>query len=78
MRALAAMLVSVLASCTAEAGLVIDLRTDFVPGFDFVSAETMVSADGAVILTNSRAAFTVDDWLEGQRVAEVMTPASHI
>lgn len=59
-------LLAVLAvGCEGDVSLVVDLRTDFVPGVEFVAARTAV--DGRV---DDRVAARGDDFLRGIRIAE--------
>ena len=65
-------LAAVLASCgTDTQSVLIDLRTDYVPGAEFGEIETAFTRPGSTAeLRTSRSAASGDDFVEGVRVAE--------
>lgn len=71
-------LAALLLSCGGEGGiaLVVDLRTDFVPGTEFVTVRTELSRErfddtsGGVVRRTMEPARAASDFVEGQRVAQ--------
>lgn len=58
-------------ACDSRGRLLVDVRTDLVPGLEFDTAETtVVGADGPPIRATAR---LEQDWLAGRRVADVET-----
>jgi hypothetical protein len=65
------MLTLLLASCSTGSRLIVDLRTDFVPGVEFDRVDlTVTTFDGAVIDRASRPVGQGDDARGGMRIAE--------
>ena len=61
---------SLLCSCTEEGAiLTVDLRTDFVPGAEFVLVETVLEPEGAASQTAMHGALQGAEVVEGLRVA---------
>ena len=64
------------ACAPASSGLTVDVRTDLVPGSEFASVQTEVMSSaftsGAVMgMVQNRAALAANDFVRGQRVAEL-------
>lgn len=56
---------------SAPSSIVVDLRTDFVPGVEFVAVETRAApADDGELASRRSTALGGDDYLDGMRVAE--------
>lgn len=64
-------LVLFFAGCQTEGTLVVQLRTDLVPGRDFVVAQTTLRPPGGTTATFDRSALDGGDWSGGVRAAEV-------
>ncbi len=61
------------ASCSPKApAIIVDVRTDFVPGAEFfgLTTEATLLADGTPLATQRASALGGDDYLDGWRVAE--------
>jgi hypothetical protein len=65
-----------LGACTGDGTLVVQVRSDLTPGFEFASVDVVVTADeGGTEERFERAARDDRDWGHGVRVAETSLPA---
>jgi hypothetical protein len=60
----------VLAACTEDPELFVELRTDFVPEAEFVRVRTRVESDDGLVLEREAFGRYGEDYVRGQRIAE--------
>lgn len=62
----------------ADKDLIVDARTDYLPGDEFILTRVTVEEGGVLLRTQDLPAFTIDDFIAGERVAEFSVPENRI